>query len=191
MKRKFIFVFSLLVVTFFCFSFAVDLLSNKPAIRAYCQNTREFIDTNPESLRLIFTSTFDRAKKCQGNTYCEAQVSESIFSSLHGLEGLEYKESTYFIRLHDGDTIEKLFLSGKYSNTRDSRAKESKVIALLKNTRGAICDDGWKIDANEHEEGLSGSRMRYLYDMFSEAEVIMPVYDGTRVLGAVVKAWGD
>lgn len=171
--------------------FAVDSISNKPAIRAYCQNTQEFIDTNQASLSTLFTTVFDSAKECRGNTKCESEVSSSIFSSLYGLEGLGYKESTYFIRLNDENTIEKLFLSGKYTSVRNPQAKEKKVIALLKNERGAICDEGWKIDGNELEEGFSGSRMRYLYDMFSEAEILIPVLHDDRVIGVVVKAWGD
>jgi hypothetical protein len=114
-----------------------------------------------------------------------------IFSELRGLEGLEYKESTYFIRLKDENTIEKLFLSGKYTTAQSPQAKEKKVLALLKDKRGAICDEGWKIDGNELEEGFSGSRMRYLYDMFSEAEILIPVRHDGRVIGAIVKAWGD
>lgn len=176
--------FLILLVLLFAGLYVLDQLSNKPAIRAYCQETREFAQINQSYLETLFTTTFSQAEQCQGDETCMNQVSQSIFSNLEGKSSLSYFPSTYFLRASE-NSIEKLFLSGKYVKSQVTTPREIKVLRLLQGKRGDICDDGFKFDQ------AGPTDMTYLNDYISEAEVIIPVKKDGKVIGAVIKLWGD
>ncbi len=188
-SRSLMYIFPVLIGMYFFVSFFLDKLSNKPAIRAYCQETETFIQENASTFPHLFTTWFDEAKNCQGDSTCQEEVQSRIMTSLDGKESLPYFESTYFIRAKSNTEIEKLFLSGEWKMitvTKDER-KVQKVLALLQGRHRKICDQGFKTD------GLYPNieSMTYLHDIWSEAEIIIPVKEDGKVIGAVVKAWGD
>lgn len=160
-----------------------DYISNKPQIRQYCRDTTNFINLNQQSLSQIFGNIFDEAKTCTDEK-CKSKVSDFIMHSLVGKEELTFFPSTYFIRVSNERKIEKLFLGGDYKEKSAETRKEYEVVRLLEGRRNKICDQGWKLDNVT-------SYMKYLYDFPSEAEIIIPVKENGRVIGAIVKTWGD
>lgn len=91
--------------------------------------------------------------------------------------------ATYFVRLQDKE-LEKLTLSARFTSSPIHFKGEKTVANILRGRGFGRCDQGWKMDQ-------SNSTMRYLYDMHAEAEVILPVRQDGKVLGVVVRAWGD
>lgn len=162
---------------------ALDVISNKPAIRHYCAETENFITQNQAHLETLFSTTFDRAQTCT-NIDCIHQNNQEIVNGLEGEENLMYFPSTYFIRLGADNEIQKLFLSGNYKLKKAETWKEDMVVKLLEGKRGRICDQGYKIDVNT-------TTMTYLNDLEAEAEIIIPVKKDGKVVGAVVRWWGD
>lgn len=180
-----------LIFLMICWVAFIDVISNKPQIRQYCAETHVFIDKNSEVFPEIFSKIFTTASTCHGNLQCKQEVSMDLMGRLHGKEDTRYFESTYFLRLASDGMFEKLFLSGDLNRSVPKTRQERNVRALLLGRRDEICDEGWKVDGNELNTGFSGSHMRYLYDMYSEAEIIIPIRSDGKVIGAIVRAWGD
>ena len=171
---------ALLLFTYIAFT----LGSNEKWIAEYCKETDEFIALNNDKWRYVFGDFFDEAKSCDNDSGCQERLHDELMVMLQGKEQLGYFPSTYFIRLDPGENIEKMFLSTEYNFTQPATRREKRVVRLLKNRNDRICTQGFKND-------LPFSTMKYLYDLPSEAEIIIPVKDGDQVLGAIVKLWGD
>lgn len=162
-----------------------DKISNKPAIREYCNRTEEFITKNQGAMVDILTNQFDYARSCSRNQEnCNGDVSKAVLSQLTGTRDLPYFASTYFIRKGDGDEIEKLFLSGNYEVVKVDNGKTRQVSDVLMGRHSKICDQGFKVD-------IQTTSMTYLHDFPGEAEIIIPVKANDQIIGAVVKTWGD
>lgn len=193
MKRTFIpsLLTSLLVlsVTSFLLIKATDFISKKPAIRAYCQKTTQFMSTNQFGLQQVLTDVFDQAQACAlsstpNKQACRSKISSAIVANLHNTDSLPDFPSTYFVRPGVGNTIQKLFLNGEYKET-PLVAKSEKIAMRSISRRKALCDQGFKLDAEF-------TYMTYFKDVYAEAETIFPVTNASgTVLGAVVRNWAD
>jgi hypothetical protein len=161
--------------------FALDLLSNKPAIREYCRETKNYVSQNPEVFHKITTDIFDQAKSCGNGEECKKEINRAIYNTLpSSFSQLTYPESTYFIRANKEGLIEKLFYSGEYYAKTPETLREKFILSRLNHSKG-ICDLGWKND-------LTTTTMTYLRDIVGEAEIIIPV---GKANAAVVRIWGD
>jgi hypothetical protein len=74
-------------------------------------------------------------------------------------------------------------LHGEWVEETVNTGGEKKVAQFLESPKSGYLR-GIRIDATY-------SNMVYLRDFYSEAEIIVPVYEGTKVIGAVVKLYGD
>lgn len=175
--KKIPFVIILIIAGFF----ALDLLSNKPAIREYCKETKDYVAQNPEVFRKIITDIFDQVKTCGNSEKCKRDINRSIYSTLPpSFSQLTYPESTYFIRINKEGLIEKLFYSGEYYAKTPETYREKFIIWQLSHSRG-VCALGWKND-------ISTTTMTYLRDITAEAEVVVPIGN---THAAIVRLWGD
>jgi hypothetical protein len=175
--KKLPFIITLIIIGFF----ALDLLSNKPAIREYCKETRVYVSQNQEVFQKITTDIFDHAKSCGNGEQCKKDVYREIYAILPpSFSQLTYPESTYFIRINDQGLIEKMFYSGEYYAKTPETFREKFILWRLKRGKG-ICDLGWKND-------LTTKTMTYLRDIVAEAEIIIPVGQSG---AAIVRLWGD
>lgn len=93
-------------------------------------------------------------------------------------------KSTYFIKIIENNTIEKLFLHGQWKNEPIDTPGERKVLRYLSNNQSKEYLKGFRIDAD-------WSNMRQLSDYYSESEIIIPFKNNNQILGAVVKVYGD
>ena len=158
-------------------------ISNKPGIKAHCNEVKNFLANNDAELKKAFTETFDQAVKCQ-NRECERQLLREVHRSLHGTNNVRFFGTSYFIRLNGDGNIEKWFWSGDIKTTIPETKGERKVAQVLQGDSRAICTQSWKLDA-----GLT--YMTYLKDEYAEAETIIPFYDNGKVVGALVSRFGD
>ncbi|HLL61222.1 MAG TPA: hypothetical protein VK338_05875 [Candidatus Nitrosocosmicus sp.] len=159
----------------------LDQLGKSELHRRY-KKTQLYIEKNHTSFADILTKTFDSASTCTLETYvCQIQNKENIYKYIKNTEELDNFSSTYFIRLSDDNMIEKLFLSGEYKKEKVDTWNERKVARFLKSNKDQLM--GIYIDE-------SYSNMRYLKDLYSEAEVIVPVKVNGKTVGAVVRLHG-
>jgi hypothetical protein len=146
--------------------------------------TSKVIEQNETEVNEIFTSVFNKARECNGDVYCQEGISTEIHRLLaNSKEEWPSYTATYFIRLNNNKNIEKLFLHGEWVEETVSTGGEKKVAQFLESPKSGYLR-GIRIDATY-------SNMVYLRDFYSEAEIIVPVYEGTKVIGAVVKLYGD
>jgi len=93
----------------------------------------------------------------------------------------------YFILLADGDTIAKLFFSGDLLLERIDTTEERMVKEMLEGKRNSLYGPylGEEIAIAEN------LKPRYLKDLYSQAEVIVPYYQDKKVVGAIVYLHGQ
>jgi hypothetical protein len=153
------------------------------ASSAMYHTTQRYIRNNSENFHTLFENVFDQAKQCNGSSSCEKEISEKVFSLLLDFDKIgRQKESTYFIKLQNDDTFEVLFLSGKYEVDSIDTAKKRQVQKLL---NGNIQD----LNANKLHLGDGDEDMRYLNQLKSKFETIIPVKKDGKTIGAVVRLY--
>jgi hypothetical protein len=162
------------------------------------EETQAYIERNQTGFDDIMTTGFLEARNCQHQhqaclskfpaesekaliacqelNVCGFTNQATIYKNLFATEDLRDFPSTYFIHLAD-DQIEKLFLSGDYEISTARTERENKVLDLLRQQGPSF-------------EGLA-VRDHYLNDLYSDAEVIVPVVKDGQVIGAVVRLYGD
>lgn len=141
-------------------------------------------ENQPKYYNLV-TTIFDKAKGCEDEK-CRKDISLIIHNDLVDMKAAPFYEGLYFIRVGEGGSLEKMFLHGEVKVERVDTNGEKKVYRFLQSNTQDLFLKGFRID-------LVVSNMRYLGDFYSEAEIIVPIrtYDGARVVGAVVKGYGD
>lgn len=153
------------------------------AIRNYCSRVETFIELNQTPLEKIYTSSFDEVLNCNSKA-CESEKTHAAMQTLKWSENLHFYGTSYFIRLNSSGYIEKWFLDGETKTTTPTTTRERRVVKLLEGEHSPICTQGWKLD-----NGFGN--MIYLDDRYAEAETIIPVRNGKKIVGAFVSRWGD
>jgi hypothetical protein len=174
-----------LILVLFVFIKIILSSSTTPNMWVVCNEVKTFQKKNLDHLLVVYGFLFEEAKNCHHNEVCEATVSQKILQSFSDSEKVTQFPSTYFIKLSENGVIEKLFLSGRYETDRVDTTEERKALAVLEGKRKEICTEGWRL-----EDG-TGADMTYLHDIYSEAEAIIPVRIDNKLLGAIVKGYGD
>lgn len=133
----------------------------------------------------IFANIFDEAKLCN-NEKCRSDISLKLHNNLVDMKPTMFYEGMYFIRANKSGKIDKLFLSGEYKEKEIETKLESKVFKFISNNNQDLYLKGIRVDGGY-------SNMKYLKDFYSEAEIVIPVrtYDDMRIIGAIVKGYGD
>lgn len=193
-----------------------------PSQGFYYKETQKFIEIGDVNATNLFLYTFDNAKKCNeiiasNSAYlaCQKKISKEIYNKVPHLTDLKQSNSTYFIRLQNDQTIEKLFLSGKLNSidvptetnlqicnsdkkckrTVDMIKQQQKVIALLKGEKKYL-PDGYNTlyekSKSFYLQGNNEPKYHFLNDFGSEFEMIFPVKDKKgHIIGAIVRLHGD
>lgn len=135
---------------------------------------------------LLFSEVMPQFKRCKeiGNTDTLSNLCGPSFA--HRMADLALPERTniYFIQLCDGDrTICKLFKSGDFRITKIQTNREKRVRKLLEGMQTTVTDN---FRINEQYTAV-----QYLFDLYSEAEIIVPVISQGKVIGAIVEVYGD
>ncbi len=149
--------------------------------------TDYIINSNQSKYYELATSIFDESKACQ-NEKCKNIVSLKIHENLKEMKGTSLYEGIYFIRVNSSGDLEKMFLHGEFKIEKVDTKGEKKVFQFL--TKNIFANNlylkGFRIDSVV-------SNMHYLNDYYSEAEIIVPIrtYDSMKIVGAVVKGYGD
>lgn len=160
-------------------------LSNKPSIKQSCKEAKQYISQHQSQLQTLLTQSFDQASKCPENSpECLASNMQELVTQFPDTGELSNYSSTYFIRAEGEEHIAKLFLSGRYQKDPADTVKEKEVMKVLRGEKKEICADGFKSDVNF-------TTMTYLKDFIVEAEIIEPIKDGDKVVGAMVRLYGD
>ncbi len=176
-------------ITIFAFYLIVNSFEGIYPLVGEYYLTKNYIQQHPEDMKQLFKNVFNIINKCELNSElinlidCR-KIKEQWISKVFPNDGyFSNYSSTYFITLGRENTINKLFLDGKYKETKARSYKEQMVIELLKGKRKNLL--GLRIN-----EMLS---LTYLNDLYSEAEIIVPVYDNHSFvpLGAIVRLYGD
>ena len=147
------------------------------------------INDNPIKYYELVTSIFDESKNCQ-SIKCKDSVSLKIHDNLSNMKSTPFYEGIYFIRVNSNGDLEKMFLHGEFKLEKVDTKGEKKVFQFLtKNNYGFASNlylKGFRIDSVV-------SNMHYLNDYYSEAEIIVPIrtYDSMKIVGAIVKGYGD
>lgn len=151
--------------------------------------TNYVINSNQSKYYELVTSIFDESKACQ-NEKCKNRVSLKIHENLKEMKGAPLYEGIYFIRVNSNGDLEKMFLHGEFKLEKVDTKGEKKVFQFL-------TKDNYEFASNLYLKGFRidsvVSNMRYLNDYYSEAEIIVPIrtYDSMKIVGAVVKGYGD
>lgn len=187
LMKKFLMILVLVALvvigTLYFFLYYVDSQGQGSNFSYYTNLMSAAVKKDENSVNFIFTALFDKAKDCR-DPECQKRVSDELHQKLIHFKDISYYEGTYFIRLNSSGKIEKLFLNGEWKEESVDTPGEKTVYAFLKNPRGRNYLKGFRI--NEYY-----SNMVYLADLYSEAEIIMPVIIDNKVIGAIVKAYGD
>lgn len=194
MKHKLTKLFSiLLLVLFIFFSFIlvkVNGISFNSELDRVAVITDYVIQGNQTKYYELVTSIFDEAKRCTDEK-CKKKISLRIHDNLKEMKGTPFYEGVYFIRVNENGDIEKMFLQGEVKVEKVNTKGEQKVVNFLtKNSYSMFANNlylkGFRIDS-----GISN--MHYLNDYYSEAEIIVPIrtYDNAKIVGAIVKGYGD
>ena len=144
------------------------------------------INTNQTKYYELVTSIFDEAKKCN-NLKCRNLISLKINENLKEMKGSSFYEGIYFIRINSDGDLEKMFLHGEFKLEKLDTTGERKVFQFLAdNNLDNLYLKGFRVDSII-------SNMHYLNDYYSEAEIIVPIrtYDQAKIVGAIVKGYGD
>lgn len=144
------------------------------------------INTNQPKYYELATSIFDEAKNCN-NLKCRNLISLKINENLKEMKGVSFYEGIYFIRINSDGDLEKMFLHGEFKLEKIDTTGEEKVFQFLAdNNLDNLYLKGFRIDSIY-------SNMHYLNDYYSEAEIIVPIrtYDQAKIVGAIVKGYGD
>lgn len=148
------------------------------------EETETYVQNHSSDLQIIVTDIFDEARDCLDQK-CRDNVSQEIFVNLPSFEELENRESTYFVRMRDENTLEKLYLSGQYAVNYVDTDGEKEVKELL---------NGKKENLNQGKTrwfNTPAPDMIYLEDLPSEFETIVPIQENETVQGAMVRLYGD
>lgn len=177
---------SALIVAVFCTPISMFIMFTVGGPLLHRIQTIKFITQHHSPLATILDEGITQAANCiPSTTDCRSQTGNFIYSQLQDLDQLKYPSSTYFIRARKQATIEKLFLSGEYqSEPVDTPAEHLVFLVLQDRLPGWVLAIGAKLDANN-------STMHYLNDFHSEAEIIVPVKQHGKVIGALVRLYGD
>lgn len=159
------------------------VISNKVGINAHCDQVTDFITANESQLETLFLKFFDQAVRCRSEE-CKDQQINQVLAIFQQTDQFKFFGTSYFIRLNNDGNIEKWFPSGEVVTTIPETRGEKKVVRVLQGKARAICSQNWKVDDEL-------TFMTYLKDGYSEAETIIPVKDGNRVIGAIVTRFGD
>lgn len=93
-----------------------------------------YIDRNIDSMKIMITDVFDKTSECavtrRNTQICEKQNKERIEALFKDQAVFDFP-STYFIRISEYGTIEKLFLSGAYFDHRIKRKGDRQVSLFL------------------------------------------------------------
>lgn len=181
--KYFIYIFTLLFA--FYFIKAEDIKINGELDRVAII-TDYIINSNQSKYYELTTSIFDEAKNCD-NLKCRSLISLKINENLKEMKNTRFYEGIYFIRINSDGYLEKMFLHGEYKLEKIDTAGEKKVFRFLtENNLDKLYLKGFRIDS-------TFSNMHYLNDYYSEAEIIVPIrtYDQAKIVGAIVKGYGD
>jgi hypothetical protein len=172
-----------LVLFYVLFQGFLWIISNKTGISAHCREIETFITDNQENWHSTFTTSFDEAVACRTDICKQNRIGKTL-AELRNTHKPRFFQTSYFIRLNSDGNIEKWLRSGEVVTTIPSTGGEKKVVQVLAGESEPICTQNWKLS-----NGLS--YMTYLDDEASEAETILPVMNGSEVLGAIVSRFGD
>jgi hypothetical protein len=184
-KALLVILFSLFVGL--CFLVFIPILESYPdhvaSFESHYINASENIKKKKPFIDLIFLSYFDEAKICRTDI-CQQEVSKKIHEALKPHLHWKKYEATYFIRLNEKKNIEKLFLHGEWKEEVVDNSQEMKVVSYLNNP-----------NSKEYLKGILikhfYQNMIFLGDFYSEGEIIVPVKKDDKIIGAIVKLYGQ
>lgn len=176
--------FQLLAIVFAMLSPAIifNYFGTSPLYKVYGQKIQE-ISLNPIGYKELFTEVFDHALECPkiASSKCREEIQRQIMSTLQTTD-LNFPE--YFVRLTSEGTLQKLFLSGEVLEISANTQGEKRVVSLLLDKEHNLLWNGWRVSESE-------SNIKFLNDLYSEAEVIIPVKVHGKIKGAIVYLYGD
>lgn len=152
--------------------------------------TDYIIQGNQSKYYELVTSIFDDAKKCTDDK-CRKKISLKIHDNLIEMKGTPLYEGIYFIRLNNNGEIEKMFLHGQVKIEKVDTKGEQKVVKFITKNDYSIFTNNLYLKGFRIDSGISN--MHYLNDFYSEAEIIVPIrtFDNQKIVGAIVKGYGD
>ncbi len=181
--KYFIYIFTLLFAFYFI---KVEDIKINGELDRVAIITDYIINSNQSKYYELTTSIFDEAKNCD-NLKCRSLISLKINENLKEMKNTRFYEGIYFIRINSDGYLEKMFLHGEYKLEKIDTAGEKKVFRFLtENNLDKLYLKRFRIDS-------TFSNMHYLNDYYSEAEIIVPIrtYDQAKIVGAIVKGYGD
>ena len=148
------------------------------------------IQGNQSKYYELATSVFDDAKKCTDDK-CRKLVSLVIHEKLKEMKGTPFYEGIYIIRVNTDGNIEKMFLHGEVKMENVDTKGEKKVFNFITKSNYSIFVNSLYLKGFRIDGGYSN--MHYLNDYYSEAEIIVPIrtHDNQKIVGAIVKGYGD
>lgn len=180
-----------------------------------------YIGGNSKGIKNILTQVFDSAKQCKksglSTNYCEEKNKEAILYNLIQPSEFPFPDSsladhfdfpsTYFVRISQNGFIEKIYLSGTYSEDKVASLGEAVVWSVLNNPTSSnkVCWLSGLFGAECRRLSLSktidydyliciGSQLpggKCLNDFSSDAEDIIFIRDDRKILGAIVRLYGQ
>ncbi len=140
----------------------------------------------------IFTTTFPKIRECTlryDYKYCKNMLQNEI-NTLN----IPKRYTYYFIqkcpsysgshaRVQEESAICKLFKSGDFTRTVVSSPGEQRVYQILEGKQ--------KYKPNNFRMNEIFTTSRYLFDLYSEAEIIVPVTADGEIIGAIVELYAD
>lgn len=185
-KKLFKYFISIVVILFILFFAKVEDIKLNSELDRVAIITDYVINTNQSKYYELITTIFDEAKNCN-NLKCRNLISLKINEKLKEMKGTSFYEGIYLIRINNAGDIEKMFLHGEFRLEKIDKIGEKRVLRFLsENNLDNLYLKGFRIDS-------LFSNMHYLNDYYSEAEIIVPIrtYDGAKIVGAIVKGYGD
>lgn len=188
--KTFMFLLIALSIFFTLFLVKVNGLSFNSELDRVAIITDYVIQGNQTKYYELVTSIFDDAKKCTDEK-CKKKISLKINENLKEMKGTPFYEGIYFIRINENGDLEKMFLHGEVKVEKVNTKGEQKVVNFLTKNNYSMFVNNLYLKGFRIDSGISN--MHYLNDYYSEAEIIVPIrtYDNAKIVGAVVKGYGD
>ncbi len=178
------FILCLVVIAALIATFPSHYLTAGP--NNYRFETKFFIHDHTQQLNAILSQGINQAAACRlSPPKCQHISGLFIYKTLPQIRALRNPTAVYFIRATRSRSIEKLFLSGKYEqSTINSFGEEVVYQTLSGKLQPSVLNIGLKLDSQH-------TTFHYLNDFYSEAEIIVPALDKGKVVGALVRLYGD
>lgn len=164
---------------------ANELLGNGDVVLEEQELQTELVQYAP-GYDQVFSDVFPVLSQCLSEeipyTDCKARIQNILYAI-----DIPDRTDIYFItKCSTSDSVEnicKIFRSGDYKITPVRIVGEKRVFQILQGKQRSV--------TNNFRMNEIYSTSRYLYDLPSEAEIIVPVTGKSRVIGAVVEVYGD